>query len=163
VLIVVTLLSERIDSVDDDTESEGFEIRESEGNSSSAPTWGGVVESWKPVKRGFQDFDIQDSGDDVPSHWIVAGEIEAWVALELSREKTRQTLAYWIIGLCTVWTLFGFIVFLVFRNGWFLTSLGVLAIPFKQVWDHYFCRLKDSTILKRGINHLKRIDVLFKR
>ncbi len=158
---LVTQLSERIGSLDSDTESGDFEIREPGGDSSSGPTWGGEIESWKPIGRGLQDFDIQDPEDNVPSHSAVAEEIDAWV--EVSREKTRQTLAYWIMRLCTAWVLIGFIVFLVLGNVWFLTSLGVLAIPLKKVCDYYFCRSKYSAILKRGRIHLSRKDVRSKR
>ncbi len=131
--------------MDSNTESNEFEIREVlEEEESLDPTYGGVLETWEPIRTGPKPFDVQSPGSSEPSQVTYAGEVEIWKRIT---EGKRWTLACWIMGVLTIWIFVGLIGFLIKEDVRLLSSLAVPALLIKQICDYYFHYPK-----KRGEN-----------
>lgn len=76
---------------------------------------GGVVEDWEAICLGLGDFDIQDPETSVPAKIEKAGKIEDWKPI-YSESRTRQFIAFCIVGLFVIWTLLGLVDFFVTRS-----------------------------------------------
>lgn len=96
------------------------------------------IDVWEPIKAGLQDFDIQSPDIQPTSYLRQSGEVELWT--RVGEEKTRQRLVHQTMRLFEVWVFVGLIVFIVTRNVWLLTTVGVLGIPLKIILDYYFRR-----------------------
>jgi hypothetical protein len=82
-----------------------------------------------------KDFDIEDPRG-IASRQSEAGDVETWI--RISSEETRRNLVRWVMWLYGVWVLVGLIVFIATGNVWLLVTMGVLALPLRKIFDHYF-------------------------
>ena len=94
---------------------DGFDIQPPEDEATREIVDGGVIECWEAVRLELEDFDIQDPDTSVPAKIGRAGRIEDWKPI-YAEVKTRQFIAFCIVGLFVVWTLLGLIDFFVTRS-----------------------------------------------
>ena len=126
--------------MDSNTEANKFGIHEVlKGRISPDHTYGGEVDTWESIRPGLGFFDVQSPETSIPSHVIYAGKVESWTRIT---EERRWTLTCWVMGLLAAWILVGLIVVIINGNVWLLTSVGVLALPIKKVFDYYFHQSK---------------------
>lgn len=103
------------------------------------------IDEREPVNNNLQSFDIQSSEGPAVSRISYAGIVKTWVPPSSHQEERQWVLACWIMWLLTACLFCGLIPFFISGNGLLLTGtgiigviVGVLTIPVKRIFDHYF-------------------------
>lgn len=143
-----------------DKKLRGFDIQvASETEAHSSCSFAGEIDGWEPIKNNLPSFDVQSSESPAVSRISYAGIVKTWIPPSSYQEERQWVLACWVMGLLTACLFCGLMTFLFSGNGLLLTGsgivgiiVGVLTIPVKRIFDHYF---RDQSSKTHGKSRTK--------